>query len=154
MQFVVKWLINTVALFIVIHLVAGVSAESWQSVVVAAFLIGLFNAFLRPFVLLLTLPINILSLGLFTLVINGFFFYAASKFVTGFTVLSFWNAVWASLIFSVISFILSALLTPSVTIDVRPFAGRVRRETPDRYTDVIDIEGHIEKDKQETKELK
>jgi putative membrane protein len=144
MQFVIKWITNTIALFIVIHVVAGVGAADWQTVIVAAFVIGLFNAFLKPVVLLLTLPINLMSLGIFTLFVNGAFFYLASKFVKGFTVVSFWNAFWASIVFSIISFLLSTFLTPSVKLDVRTFTGRAGPGRSTKRTDVIDVEAHIE----------
>jgi putative membrane protein len=149
MRFIVKWLVNIAALFIVIHVVAGVSADNWQAVIVAAFVLGLFNAFLRPLVITLTLPINILSFGLFTLVINGFFFYLASRFVKGFTVISFWNAFWASIVFSIISFILNVMLSPATTFGFRAnlFNASGRRKG---YGDAIDVEAKIgdkEKDK-------
>lgn len=100
----IRWLSNTVALFVVIFLVSGVTAESWQSVFVAALTIGLLNSFLRPIIIFLTLPVNILTLGLFTLVINGFMFYVAASLVKGFHVAGFGSAVLAGLLFSVISF--------------------------------------------------
>lgn len=119
LNFLFKWSINTIALFLVINIVAGVSADSWQAMVVAAFVLGLLNAFLRPVILLLTLPFNILSLGLFTFIINGLMFYLAAKFVRGFHVMSFWNAFWAALVFSAVSFVLNMFLTPSVSMSVR-----------------------------------
>lgn len=157
MNFVVKWLVNIAALFIVIHVVAGVSADNWQAIIVAAFVLGLFNAFLRPFVVALTLPINILSFGLFTLIINGFFFYLAAKFVKGFSVMGFSNAIWASIVFSIISFILNIMLTGPTGAG---FSFRTNMSRPSepakRYTDAIDVEatvvGKEEKKKGELRE--
>lgn len=153
MNFIVKWLVNIAALFIVIHTVAGVSADDGTTVIVTAFVLGLFNAFLRPLVILLTLPINILSFGLFTLVINASFFYLAAKFVKGFSVMGFWNAFWASIVFSVISFILNVVLTPPTgggfTFRMR---GYRTAEPAKRYADAIDVEATVEGKEEKKKE--
>ena len=153
MNFAIKWLVNIAALFVVIHVVAGVAADNWQAIVVAAFVLGLFNAFLRPFVIALTLPINVLSLGLFTLIINGFFFYLAAKFVNGFSVMSFWNAFWASIIFSIISFILNTVVAPSSGAGFNMRTNIYRSaEAPKRYEDAIDVEATVEDTKKNNKE--
>ena len=110
-RFLIKWFINIIALLVVIHVIAGVSIDNMQTVLVAALILGLLNAFIRPFILILTLPFTILTFGLFTLFINGFLFYLAAKFVKGFTVSGFWNAFWAALLFSIISSVLSFMLT-------------------------------------------
>src|SRR3990167_7804197 len=96
-NFLIKWVVNIATLFIVMHVVAGVSINSWQAVIVAAFVLGLLNAFVKPVIILFTLPFTIMTLGFFMLVINAFLFYAASKFVKGFEVINFWSAFWAAL---------------------------------------------------------
>ncbi len=106
----VRWGINSIALFVVVHLVAGVSAERWQSVLAGALVLGLLNAFLRPVLILLTLPVNVLTLGLFTLVVNGIVFYLAASLVKGFYVAGFWSAMVAALVFSIVSFLLNMLI--------------------------------------------
>ena len=111
-KFLIKWFINIVALMTVAHIVAGVSLANWQSMVVAALVLGLINTFIRPFFIILTLPLNILSMGILTLFINGFMFYMAAHFVKGFAVAGFWPAFWAALLFSIVSFILNILLAP------------------------------------------
>lgn len=137
-NFFVKLAVNVLTLLAVVHVIAGVSVDSWQTTIVAALILALLNAFLRPFIILLTLPLNILSLGFFTLVINGFIFYLAAKFVKGFTVSGFWSAFWAALLFSIISFILNFMLSPKLTINVhRHQKGGPGRST---FTDVIDVE--------------
>lgn len=141
LSFLIKWLVNTIALFIVIHVIAGVSAANWQVVIVAAFIIGLLNSFLRPVLILLTLPFTIFSLGLFTLVINAFMFYLASKFVIGFTVASFWSAFWAALLFSILSFILNLAFTPKINLRFNISGGSAR--PGQKYDNVIDVEGKI-----------
>lgn len=144
LKFLLKWLMNILSLFLVINMVAGVSVDSWESIVVAALVLGLLNAFLKPALILLTLPFNVLTLGFLTLFINGSLFYLASKFVKGFHVMSFWNAFWAAILFSVISFFLNILLTPSVSIRTRTFYQNRPREK--HYDNVIDVEGRVEKD--------
>ncbi len=106
----VRWGINSIALFAVVHLVAGVSVERWQTVLAGALVLGLLNAVLRPVLILLTLPVNVLTLGLFTLVVNGLIFYLAASLVKGFHVTGFWSAVVAALVFSIVSFFLNLLV--------------------------------------------
>ena len=141
MGFAIKLAVNIIALFFVVNIVPGISASSWQALVVAAVIIGALNTFLRPFLILLTLPISILSIGLFTLIINGFMFYLASMVVKGFTVASFWSAFFAALLFSLASFILNTIFSPGLTIRL----GSPGRTAPDRkkYDNVIDVEGKV-----------
>ena len=80
---------------------------------VVALVLGIINAFLRPLIILITLPMNILTLGTLTLFINGALFYLVSKIVKGFVITGFWSAFWGYILFSIISFLLS-LLTISV----------------------------------------
>lgn len=120
-RFLLKWFINIIALLVVIHVIAGVGIDNFQTVVVAALILGLLNSILRPFILILTLPLTIISFGLFTLIVNGFLFYLAAKFVKGFTVAGFWNAFWAALLFSIISSVLSFVLAPKINIRFKSF---------------------------------
>jgi putative membrane protein len=105
-----KWLVNTMALFVVVNVVAGISVEKWQTMLVGALVLGLLNAFFRPLLLILTLPVNLLTLGLFTLVINGLVFYMAAWLVKGFHVAGFWSCFVAALVFSIVSYILNLLI--------------------------------------------
>jgi len=108
--FMVKWLINALAIFIVAHIVKGIEVSNTAIVLVIALVLGVVNAFLRPFIILITLPINILTLGLFTLFINGALFYFVSKIVKGFVITGFWPAFWGYILFSIVSFLLSSLI--------------------------------------------
>jgi len=105
-----KWLVNTMALFVVVNVVAGINVDRWQTMLVGALVLGLLNAFIRPLLLILTLPVNLLTLGLFTLVINGLVFYMAAWLVKGFHVTGFWSAFVAALVFSIVSYILNLLI--------------------------------------------
>jgi putative membrane protein len=107
----VRWIVNSTALLVVAHVVRGVSLDNWVTVFIAAFVLGLLNAFLRPVLIFLTLPVTLLTLGLFTLVINAFLFYLAAHLVRGFHVIDFWHAFIAALIYSLVSFLLNILLS-------------------------------------------
>ena len=106
----VRWLVNALAIFIVANIVKGIEISSMPLALVIAMVLGVVNAFLRPLIILITLPINILTLGLLTLFINGALFYLVSKIVKGFVITGFWPAFWGYILFSIISFLLSLLI--------------------------------------------
>ena len=108
-RFLLRWFINSISLLLVVHIVSGISISSWLTAIAAALVLGLLNAFVRPLLIFLTLPVNILTLGLFTLIINGFMFYLAALLVHGFVIAGYWNAFLGALVFSIISFLLSLL---------------------------------------------
>lgn len=103
------WALNSCALFIVMKLIPGIQIDRFQDLLVATLVLGLLNAFLRPIIILLTLPVTLLTLGLFTLVINGLMFYLAAHLVSGFQVTGFGAAFFAALLFSLFSFVLNML---------------------------------------------
>ncbi|RII30565.1 MAG: hypothetical protein CXR30_06160 [Geobacter sp.] len=108
-RLLLKWVVNSFALFFVMKLVPGIRIDNFRDLLVGTLVIGLLNVFLRPIILLLTLPVTVVTLGLFTLVINGFIFYLAAHLVTGFHVSGFATAFLAALFFSLISFLLNML---------------------------------------------
>jgi putative membrane protein len=108
-RLVLKWALNSCALFFVMKLMPGVQIDHFQDLLLATLAIGLLNAFLRPVIILLTLPVTLLTLGLFTLVINGLMFYLAAHLVTGFHVAGFRAAFVAALLFSMFSFALNLI---------------------------------------------
>jgi putative membrane protein len=110
LRILVVWLINAVALAAVAYLMPSVSVESAGAALAAALVLGLVNALVRPVLVLLTLPVTILTLGLFIFVINGLLFWAVGSFVSGFHVAGFWPGVFGAIIFSLISWALAALL--------------------------------------------
>ena len=117
-----KLAINALALLVVDSMFRGIWLESTQATIAAAVVLALVNTFLRPFVVLLTLPINILTLGLFTLVINALMLMFVSWVIPAFHVEGFWTAVGGALVISIISFLLSWFLKPdSVHVEVRRF---------------------------------
>ena len=102
-RFLIHWLVIALALWVTAYVLPGVSVDSTQALAIAAIVLGLVNALIRPVLTILTLPITILTLGLFYLVINGLTFLLASKLVPGFHVGGFWWAVLGALLVSIIS---------------------------------------------------
>jgi putative membrane protein len=109
-ELLVKWVVNSTALLVVAHVVSGVTLDNWRTVFIAALVLGLLNAFLRPVLIFLTLPVTVLTLGLFTLFINAFLFNLAAHLVRGFHVSGFWQAFVAAFVFSIVSFLLDLFL--------------------------------------------
>lgn len=114
-RFILRWLINAVALYAAVALVPGIVAQStnWLSFLWLALIFGLLNALLRPLLKLLTCPLIFLTLGLFTLVINTFLFWLSgvigTNFGVGFTVAGFWPAFLGGLVVSIVSVVLTMI---------------------------------------------
>jgi len=104
---IVRWIINAIFLMIIPYLVPGVDVANFYTALITALVLAFVNVIIRPILLILTLPINILTLGLFTLVINGLMFWFVSSFIKGFVISGFWPAFWAALIFSLLSMLLN-----------------------------------------------
>jgi putative membrane protein len=104
-----KWLVNSLALFAAAYMVKGVVIYDFWSGMAAAALLGIVNAFIRPVVILLTLPITLLTLGLFTLVVNAMMLKLVSWAIEGFSVTGFWTAVWGALVISVVSWLINTI---------------------------------------------
>ncbi|HYD62963.1 MAG TPA: phage holin family protein [Noviherbaspirillum sp.] len=110
MRLLVTWLINAAALFALPYLMQSVRVESFGTALIAALVLGLVNVLIRPVLVLLTLPVTVLTLGLFIFVINGLLFWLVANFVGGFQVAGFWSAMIAAILYSLISWALSALI--------------------------------------------
>jgi putative membrane protein len=108
-RLVLKWALNSFALFFVMKLISGIQIDRFQDLLLATLVLGLLNAFLRPVIILLTLPVTMVTLGLFTLVINAFMFALAAYLVPGFHVTGFGAAFVAALLFSMFSFVLNMI---------------------------------------------
>ena len=111
MRLVLKWLLSAVALLAVAYVYSGVQVNSFVSALIAAAVIGLLNAVLRPVLVILTLPVSIVTLGLFLFVINALMFWSASGLLSGFHVAGFWAALLGSLIYSALGLIIDAALS-------------------------------------------
>jgi putative membrane protein len=154
MNFIIRLVTNTIALLGVAYTIKGVHIEGIAAALVAALIFALINTFLKPIIILITLPINILSLGLFTLFINGFLFYAVSKFVKGFSVDGFWSAFWGALIFSIISFLINMFIGKNHSnVSVHRFRQRTPASNhPSSYPNVVDTE-LVDEDKDKNNKL-
>ena len=104
------WLINAFALVAVAYLMPGITVASFTTALVAALVLGLINAVVRPVLVLLTLPVTLITLGLFIFVLNGLLFWFVGSFIQGFVVQGFWSGVFGAIVFSLISWLLSGLL--------------------------------------------
>ena len=110
MTLIVRWFINALALLLVAYLYSGVQVDGIFAALIAALVLGLVNAVIRPLLVVLTLPVTILTLGLFIFVINAFMFWFVTEIVKGFTVTGFMAALIGSLMFSVISLVTNWLV--------------------------------------------
>jgi putative membrane protein len=112
MRLLLHWVLNALALLIVPYVVPGVSLRDPVVALLAAVLLGLANAVIKPVLVLLTLPVTILTLGLFLLVINGLLFWAVAGLMagSGFEVHGFWPAVLGALVYSVLTWLMSMLV--------------------------------------------
>lgn len=143
MKLFLRLLINVATLLMVDTMLDSVQVNGIAAACIAALLLSIFNAVLRPLLILVTLPLNILSLGVFTLIINAFMFYLTAKLVPGFTVNGFWAAFWGALLFAIVNFVFNKLVKPGPgRVQVRTWrshAPQQPQEQPRRGT-VIDAE--------------
>jgi len=107
----IRWLLLTISIILTSYLVDGIYVASFFSALFAALVLGILNALFRPVLIVITLPINILTLGLFTFVINALLLKMVSGVVPGFYVHGFWSAVFGSLIISLVSWLLSSFVS-------------------------------------------
>jgi putative membrane protein len=108
-EFVLRWLICTVAVLIAEHIVSGIHYESWVDLLVATLLLGLLNYFIKPLLMVLSMPLLIFTLGLFTLIINAFLLLTVSYLVKGFHVDGFFPAFWGALVISIVTIFLNRI---------------------------------------------
>ena len=110
LRLVLVWILHTLALLAVAYLMPSVRIESFATALIAAALLGLANTVIRPLLILLTLPVTVLTLGLFILVINGLIFLGIAHLVPGFQVAGLWAAILAAILYSIFSWLLAALV--------------------------------------------
>ena len=112
-----RWLALTLAIIVTAYLVGGIQVSGFWSALFAAAVLGILNAFFRPIILILTLPINILTMGLFTFVINAVLLKMASGVISGFNVEGFWPAVFGSLLISVVSWLINGFISDRGSVE-------------------------------------
>ena len=125
--FLLHWAITAFGLWVASHVFKGLRFGSTSALVVAALLLGLANAVVRPLLVVLTLPLTLLTFGLFLLVINALVLMLVAKVVQGFHLDGFWTAFWASIFMALLSLVLGAFIlggTPDFTIQTSPGPGQ------------------------------
>ncbi len=111
-----KWLILTLSIMGASYIIDGIKVKGFFSAFFAAAILGILNIFFKPILLLLTLPVNILTLGLFTFVINAILLMMVSGVIKGFVVSGFWSAVFGSIVISIISWVLNEIIFNKIEI--------------------------------------
>ena len=125
MKFIIRLLINAIALWAISALnIGGVHANGLQALLIGAIVLGIVNAIIKPILIVISCPLEVLTLGLFTLIINALIFYFGLKLVPGWVVPGFWSAFLASIVMTVISWILSLILGESRSDAARPQGGQ------------------------------
>src|SRR5258708_39555062 len=112
-HFVFRWAITTIAVMVASSIIDGIGCDSVSSLIGAALLLGILNAFLRPILLILSAPLILLTLGLFILIVNGLMLLFVPSIVIGFHVDTFGSAFWGAIVISIVSWILSAFFRGS-----------------------------------------
>jgi len=112
LSLLLRWIVNAGALLLVAYLYPGVHVQDFVTALVAALVLGLVNALIRPILVILTLPVTLLTLGLFLFVINAALFSLVAELVSGFAVSGFWAALVGSILYSLITLVTSWLLFP------------------------------------------
>lgn len=110
MKFLLSWVLNAIALLVIAHLIPDINMKGLDVALIAAVIIGLLNMLVRPILVLFTLPITMLSLGLFILVINGFLFWGVARYLEGFEVTTLLAGVIGALAYSLLSWVLTTFL--------------------------------------------
>jgi len=135
----IRWLALTAAVLIASYLMDGIRISGFFSAFFAAAILGILNAILRPIALVLTLPINVLSLGLFTFVINALMLKLASGIISGFDVHGFWTAVFGSLLISIISWMLTSFINERGSVTYIDLGHRTDGPKAKDAQDTIDL---------------
>lgn len=138
--FIQRWIISTVAVLLATYVVHGITYGSWKDLLVATLVLGLLNVFLRPILMLLSLPLLIFTLGLFTIVINALLLLLVSALLGSehFKVDGFWSAFWGALVISIVSMLLNSI-TGSGTSRVTIHRGQPPAPNKDDDGPVIDV---------------
>jgi putative membrane protein len=110
MNLILRLLLNAVAVFVLANILSGVSVDGYVSAIIVALVLSVLNLFVKPLLVIFTLPVTILTLGLFLLVINGLIILLADKFIDGFSVTNIWWAILFSILLSILQSLLQSFL--------------------------------------------
>jgi putative membrane protein len=127
LRLALTWLLNAVALLLLPEVITGLEVASYTAALVTALLLGLINTLIRPILILITLPITLLTLGLFTLVINALLFWGVSGLVSGVVVAGFWPAFWSALLYSILTWLVGIALSDDKEVRIHVAGSRDRR---------------------------
>jgi putative membrane protein len=109
-KLIFKWLVLSAAVVLAAYLVPGIMVASWQVALIAGLVLGLINLFVKPVLSILTIPINIITLGIFGIILNAILFWAAAYFVSGFSIANFMAALFGSIIVSIVLWLAHLLI--------------------------------------------
>jgi putative membrane protein len=137
-QFVFRWAVTTIAVMVASSVIHGIRYDTVAALIGASLLLGILNAFVRPFLLILSAPVILLTLGLFIFVLNGLLLLLVHKIVIGFHVDGFWSAFWGAIVISFVSWLLSAFFRGS--------DGRVHVLT--HHTETRSVRGRVLEDEE------
>src|SRR5437588_13050885 len=135
-HFVFRWAVTTIAVMVASSIIRGIRYDTVAALIGASLLLGILNAFIRPFLLILSAPLILVTLGFFILMLNGLLLLVVPSVVVGFHVDHFWSAFWGAIVISIVSWILSAFFRGS--------DGRVRMLT--HHTQIRRVRGRIVED--------
>lgn len=138
--FLIKWVVSAAALWFAVWIIPGITVDGFESLLQASLILTLLNTFIGPVITFLTLPLQVFTLGIFTLLVNGFLFFMASKMVEGFCVTDFTSAFWGALLFSIASFILN--LSGHSRGKFNFYFQENHSRTSPKNDNIIDVEGH------------
>lgn len=108
--FLIRWVVNFLAILVTAKLVNGIVLDGVITVFIAAFILGIVNSWVRPFLFVVSLPFTLVTLGLFTFVINAFMLLLTAAIIPGFVIMGFWSAFWGAILISIFSSVISAML--------------------------------------------
>jgi len=134
----IRWGVLTLAVWLAAEIIPGIHCTEWQSLLVAALVLGILNTFVKPLLVMVSFPFVVLTMGFFLLIINALLVWLTSKMVTGFQVSGFWPALGASLIISIISLLLGQDRRPRPPTMVYTEAERIRQPPPGKGP-IIDV---------------
>lgn len=109
-KLIFKWLVLSAAVVVAAYLIPGITVNALTTALIVGLVLGLINMFIKPILFILTIPINIITLGFFGLILNALLFWAAAYFVNGFTIANFMAALWGSILVSIIMWLAHLLI--------------------------------------------
>ena len=130
---IVRWLILTAAIMVASYLLEGIEVSGFFSALFGAVILSLLNIFFKPVLIILTLPFNILTMGLFTFVINAFLLMMVSGVIPGFKITGFWAALWGALLISIVNALLNSFISDQGKVEKVSSTIEMKKTGDDRW---------------------